>query len=115
MTYTQLDPDTIAILTGRATELGSRAAVARELGVSRSAISQAIDGRYPGDTGRIKAKIIERYAEAVACPHLGRDIPPTECRRHRSRPTTSASPTAFAFARACRACVHNPDREARPC
>jgi len=90
----------------------SRAALARHLGVSRSAISQALDGRYPGDTRKLRAKLVERLAELVRCPHLAADLTPAECRAYRERPLSSASASRSDVKhwQACQGCPLNPDR-----
>lgn len=110
MKYPQLDSAALALLTRRVSELGgSRAAVAAELGVGRTSVSQAIDGKYPGDTCHLRAKIMARYADLIACPVLG-PIPPRDCATYRERPLAacSANPASVSHWRACRVCINNP-------
>lgn len=113
VTYPQLDDFAHALLAARLTEIGgNKAALARELEMSRSAVSQALSRSYPGDVRRIRARIVERYAEGVSCPHLACAIPPSECRAHRERPlsASSGSREAVKHWQACQACPQNPGR-----
>ena len=113
VTYPQLDAEAMALLAERLDHhRGSRAALARELGVSRSGISQAIDGKYPGDTRRLRARIIEILANQITCPHLGIEMPPQTCRSWRERPITAATGSRddVKHWQACQHCHHNPIR-----
>ncbi len=115
VTYHQLDDEALHLLRTRLEyHAGSRAALARELGVSRSAISQALDLKYPGDTKKLRAKIVERLAAQLACPHLGVDLAPSECKAVRERPLSaaSASPADVKHWQACQLCMNNPARRA---
>jgi DNA-binding transcriptional regulator YdaS (Cro superfamily) len=113
--FTQLDEVALALVNRRVGELGTRAAVAAELEISRSGLSQALDGKYPADTRRLRARIVERYAGGVSCPHLGREITPTLCRTWRERPLQSclASRETVKHWQACQACAENPDRNSK--
>jgi|GEM_PF-805498 len=110
--FKQLDDDTLALLKERVSVVGSRAAVARELGYSRASISMLLDRKYPHHTHHLRAKIIELYASRIACPHQRIDIPPRECRalREMTMAQASASPSDVAQWRACQACPNNPAR-----
>lgn len=115
VTYPQLDNEALEMLRARLGSNGnSRAALARELGVSRSGISQALDRKYPGDTRKLRARIVERLAAQLACPHLGIDLAPAECRTVRERPLSaaSASPADVKHWQACQLCMNNPARRA---
>lgn len=113
VTYPQLDDEAMALLTARLDHHGgNRAALARELGVARTSVSQALDGRYPGDTRKLRARIMELLADQQACPHLGRPIPPGLCRSYRER-TMAQAATSRADVKhwqACRSCQSNPAR-----
>ena len=111
--YPQLDAEALTLLRQRlAHHGGSRSALARELGFSRSGISQALDERYPANTAQLRARIIEQLADRVVCPHLSREIAPSECREARSRPLTAcmASPDDVKHWQACQSCPQNPKR-----
>jgi Bacterial regulatory protein, Fis family len=112
--YTQLDDEAMAVMTARlAHHKGSRSALARELDMSRSAISQALDLKYPGDTKKLRARIFERLAAMINCPHLGVELAPALCASHRSRPLSAASYSRQAVQhwQACQSCLFNPDRK----
>lgn len=107
----QLDDETLSLLRDRlARHGGNRTALARELDYSRAAVSQALDGRYPGSTDRLRARIIERLAVRVKCPHLKRDLATDECRAYRERPLSAASAGRedVRHWNSCQACRFNP-------
>ncbi len=62
------------------TEARGNATVARELGLSDSTISLALNNKYPAGTGRIEKKVISIYGSktGVDCPALGK-ITPARC------------------------------------
>lgn len=106
VTYRQLEGEPLALLQAACVRLGSIAAVARELGYGRPSISMALAGRYPADTDRLAAEIVERFASSVACPHLRRDITPAECRAYREAPLSAANRDSVLHWQACRTCSH---------
>lgn len=83
----------------------SIAATARRLGYSRTAVSLALAGKYPGTTDRLAATVLDVLGR-VACPHLGREVTPGECAIHGGQIPTS-SPAALRLWRACQTCPHN--------
>ena len=112
--YTQLDDEAMALMNARlAHHKGSRAALARELDMGRSSISQALDLKYPGDTKKLRARIFERLAGMINCPHLGQELSPAQCKQYRSRPLSAASysPQSAKHWTACQGCIFNPDRK----
>lgn len=94
-------------LLTEAVDASNRAEVAKELGVSRTAVSLLLLGRYPGNTNRMAARILERYAR-VDCPHTGKNVTPDHCRKFTGQ-VPSSSPAALRQWRACRACPHTPE------
>ncbi|SNR95766.1 hypothetical protein SAMN04488503_2029 [Humidesulfovibrio mexicanus] len=103
-------------LLSQAVSASSRTKVAKELGVSRPSISLLLAGKYPGNTGRMAARIVERYARVV-CPHTGKSVAPEHCRRL-CGPVPTSSPAALRQWRACQACPNNPNangKENAPC
>jgi len=97
-------PEWMALLAHRVVQLdGIKARVADELGVSRTAISLALAGRYPGGTGRIAAKVLARY-RICDCPWLKTDIVADECRQYRTRPMPQSNPGELRFWSACQDC-----------
>lgn len=111
--YPQLDADTLALLRDRLDHhVGSRSALAREIGVSRSAISQALDGRYPAATDQLAAKIRDVLVDRLICPHSGDEIAPGLCKELRERPISAAcgSREDVKHWQACQLCQFNPHR-----
>lgn len=109
--YTQLDAEALTLLNARLDHhKGSRAALARELGLSRSGISQALDGKYPGSTANLRARIFDMLAGQVTCPHTGNDIAPSACKATRERPLSAASASRDDAKQwqACQRCRFNP-------
>lgn len=112
--YTQLDDEALALMHARlAHHKGSRAALARDLDMGRSSISQALDLKYPGDTKKLRARIFERLAGMINCPHLGEDLAPAICKQYRDKPLSAASysPQSVKHWTACQNCIFNPDRK----
>lgn len=113
--YTQLDAEALTLLHSRLEfHKGSRTALARELSMSRSAISQALDGKYPGSTAKLRARIFDLLAGQVTCPHLGADISPARCKETRERPLSAASASRDDAKQwqACQSCRFNPAAKA---
>ncbi|QCI65660.1 LysR family transcriptional regulator [Phreatobacter stygius] len=109
-TYPQLDGEALALLQARVATLGSKAAAARELGVSRTAVSSALSGSYVGDTKHLRAKIVEAFADQVFCPHLDRALAPTTCKTFRERDigACTGSRDDVKHWQACQGCPQNP-------
>lgn len=109
-----MDKDWLELLAG-AVEASSKADVARELGVSRSAVSLLLAGKYPGGTERMAVRVLNRYAR-LDCPHTGHPVTPERCRRL-AGPVPTSSPAALRQWRACQACPNKPNqnKEDAPC
>lgn len=114
--YPQLDDAALSLLR-RHLEIagGNKAELARTLGVARSSLSQALDRKYPGDTRKLRALIMETLADQVMCPHLRVEIAPAACKALRERPlaAASASRADVKHWQACQGCVQNPARRAK--
>lgn len=79
-------------------------AIARQLGVSPSMISQAAKGTYKGNIARLQTLVEgSLLTETVSCPVLG-DLPKHKCQQHqdRPRPFATANPLKAQLYRACR-------------
>lgn len=82
------------------------AGAAAQLGVSRTAISLVLAGKYPARTDKIAAKVLDTFA-CVDCPHLGRAITQAECLAYARRPAPTNSPREMRHWRTCRGgCPH---------
>lgn len=107
--FRQLDDAAMLLLQTRVHfHSGSKAAVSRELGVSRAAISQALSRTYPASTAKLRAKIMATFAERISCPHLQRDIAPGECVSFRERKLVASDRDRVKHWQACQACSENP-------
>lgn len=113
-TYQQLDAATLDLLRSRLEHhSGSRAALAREIGISRTAVSQALDARYPAGTDLLRAKILDVLADRLVCPHRGEEIAPSACKEQRELPLSAAcgSREDVKHWQACQCCQFNPHRQ----
>lgn len=102
-------PDWIAALA-KAVDLSSQNQVARRLGISAAAISQALRKSYPSPLDNIEALVRDALMQdGVACPELGR-ISDADCARWVAKSETylGTSRLGALMARACRACPLNP-------
>lgn len=94
------------ILAEQANEHGQEA-VAKNLGVSKTVISQLINSKYPGDLQRMKKLVEGAYMHrTVICPIMG-EIPLHQCDKHQNNTVTS-NPIKLRLYRACRSgCPHS--------
>lgn len=83
--------------------------VARRLGYARPSISLVYHGRYPGSTDRIRARVIEVFADEIVCPHSGASMRPLDCRELRSGPMPTSNAKRLRHWTACRTCPLNPE------
>lgn len=108
------DPDWLTALRD-ACAARSQAAVAREVGVSRTTVSLVLSGRYPADHAAVAQRVRDTLMgdAPVACPGLGETITAAACAdwRAKARALVATSSQRVAMYRACRACPHNPERE----
>lgn len=107
-----------ALLDERARQPGAvRAHIAQRLGISRSALSQVLNGSGAYGSGAAStARIADRVQHTFgcyACPHLtaesGGDahvITAEQCRAFAHRPAPTASPRDMQHWQACRQCPH---------
>ncbi|WP_322521186.1 XRE family transcriptional regulator [Guyparkeria halophila] len=99
-------PDWIRILAAEV-DVRSQRAVADAIGYSPAVISQALKGRYQGNTDRVRSAVMGAFAGAtVACPVLG-DLPQQDCLRHQRAPFSPTNPMRVRLYRACHSyCPH---------
>lgn len=81
--------------------------VGKLLGISKTVISQLINGKYPGDMQRMQKLVEGAYMNRlVDCPVLGQ-VPLHECDKHQGNKSTS-NPIRLRLYRACRSgCEHS--------
>ncbi len=109
----EIDDATAAMTLLRAeVERTDTVRTAERLGVSRTAISLLINGKYTADPSRMHALILSVLG-GVRCPHLDADLSHDACRTWRERDTPAQSAAAVAHWRACQTCARNPRAEVR--
>ena len=86
----------------------SQSRVAAELSVSKTMISQVLNGKYPADPADLRRKVEGHYLHrTVTCPVLG-VIPVHECEAHQQREFSATNPQRVRLYRACRSgCPHS--------
>lgn len=82
-------------------------AVAADLGVSRTAVSLVLSGKYRGKTDRMAARVLDVFSR-VPCPCSGDLVDSAECAR-RSGAMPTSSPGALRWWRMCQECEHKPN------
>jgi len=90
----------------QAVERSSKAAVAMELGVSRTTISLVVDGKYPAKTDKIEVLVLNTYGRVI-CPFSGDEITLAVCKKHHTSAVPTSSPRAMKHWRTCQGCEHN--------
>lgn len=94
------------VILAQSCDRASLAEIGRKVGYSGSAISQAINAKYPGDMGALeKAVRGSLLAQTIACEILGL-IPANLCLSTQRQPFSTASPQAVKLSRACPNCPH---------
>lgn len=89
----------------------NNAAAAKRIGYSRSSVSLALAGKYPGGVGKLRDAILA-CLQTVECPHLGDQLSGDDCRAFQARDMPTANPQALAHWRACQICPHAQKKEA---
>lgn len=92
----------IELLRGEVARTSKTHAAAR-IGVSRTAVSLALSGKYPAATDRLEAKVMAVLGR-VACPFLETEIESQACRHYRERPVPTSNPLALRHWRVCQQC-----------
>ncbi|WP_207903902.1 helix-turn-helix domain-containing protein [Martelella mediterranea] len=110
------DPEWIETLRAEADKPGrTKSAIARELGISRPAVSLIIAGKYTARLEKVAVKIAARvmalYGSRVWCAHLHTSISNEQCQDNRDAPMTMSDPVRLKQWAACRACPLNPGRQ----
>jgi len=84
--------------------------VAQQIGMSRTAISLVMSGKYTASTKRVAIKVLAAL-DRWACPYLGADITSDACNAVHAGATPSHDPAQLAHRRMCRSCQHNTSRK----
>lgn len=86
--------------------------VARRCGYKNHTIVSLISsGKYQASTDRFGEKVLTAFG-VIRCPHLGVDIPRTDCAGHALRSVPTSSPEKLRLWVACQACPHKPKEAA---
>jgi hypothetical protein len=100
-----LPPDVLSLLREQAKRTKG-AELALQLGVSSSAVSQAMHDKYRGNVERFSTRVRGLWGgDTVTCPVLG-VINTKVCADQQGRPMVFTNPMRVALARACKVCPH---------
>jgi len=109
-----LPADELDALRAAVVRLGTQTAVAKELGVSPSAVSNALKGYYVGDVGALAKRIRGALMnELVTCPVMG-ELSTKHCLDYQARPLVFTNPTRVRLHRACKTCPHRKAAKGAP-
>lgn len=101
--------DRLTLLREAVEREGSQAKVAKRLGYSATAISQALSGTYGGSLDILLNMVEEVYGtRIVPCPVLG-EIQFPRCVQERRRGFSTSNPHRVRMYRACKECGFNTD------
>lgn len=89
-------------LLDRAVATTSVTDVARRLGVARSSLSLLVNGKYPGGTDNMAARVMDLLAEP--CPVYGGPRTSEACASRRAEPMPTSNPFALRQWRVCQLC-----------
>lgn len=93
----------LTLLNEKANTSGRRQ-VEKDLGVSRTTLSQVLNHKYLGNMDNIKEKVLAAYTNAeVFCPVLG-DIPVKRCLTEQIKPFSPANPQRIQLYKTCMSC-----------
>ena len=111
-----VDPAWIDVLRKEAGKPArSKQAIAKELGVSRTAISLICAGKYSAGMNKVQAKLAPKvmalYGQQVWCPHLRNAIAPGDCETHHTAPMAKSDPGKLKHWLACQQCPQNPKNQ----
>ncbi|MBI3445599.1 MAG: LacI family transcriptional regulator [Magnetospirillum sp.] len=99
----------LTLLQAEVDRLGSKAAAARQVGISRTAVSLALAGKYPAnDTAPLEAKVLAKLAHRIPCPHDRAEIARGDCAGRANAPMPMAGASALRAWTACQSCPHRP-------
>lgn len=110
------DPEWLEVLRSQALKPEvTKKGIADQLGISRTAVSLLIDGKYTARTDRVARKIANKvmglYAHRAWCPHIHQSITSAVCAEHHSAPMPMSDPAALRHWVACKNCPQNPNRK----
>ncbi|WP_321392759.1 hypothetical protein [Emcibacter sp.] len=96
------------IVMAQACDKISQAGVARDVGISTTAVNLLLNNRYKAKLDRVERKVRSALMhETVHCPYLDIEITQRDCDTHSQAKITMASPQLFKHRRACLDCANN--------
>lgn len=101
------ESDWLALLRAHAAATNITQA-AKAIGMSRTAVSLALAGKYPGGTQDIAARVMAILAPRPRCPGLEREITAAECRDWAAKPFAATNTLRVRMHAACRRCPNRP-------
>ncbi len=105
----KIPPDWIVVLASEC-DASTQEKVGKRLGISGSAVNQALGNVYKGRMDRVEACVRGEYMKAVVgCPVLG-EISTRDCIANQTRKFRPTNPLTVALRRACPACPNREDR-----
>ena len=84
----------------------SKTAVADRMGISRTAVSLVLGGKYPAKNDKVFAAALA-VLDQHNCPYMGIEVAADYCRDMSTGPTPTWDPSALAQRRVCQSCQHN--------
>lgn len=87
---------------------GGISRVAARLGVTRSYVSQVLNGLRANVPDAFVARVIDRLHVVAECPATGLPQPRSECRRLGLGAAPTHNPLAMRIWKACQQCPHKP-------
>lgn len=87
----------------QATSIGK---AAEKVGRSRTAVSQALAGKYPGDLVHFEKTVLAalELPMAIACPYFKVNLPTKMCHDFSSKAAPTHNPVSMQHWRACQQC-----------
>ncbi|MCY1540158.1 hypothetical protein D9M68_757790 [compost metagenome] len=95
-------------LLANAVEQSNRTQAAERIGMSRTAVTLALQNRYPSPkTDRVERRVLDALGR-IECVAVGEVITAEQCQTYRERPAPTHNPHAMQHWRACQHCPSNP-------
>ncbi|GAB5379000.1 MAG: hypothetical protein Alis3KO_00650 [Aliiglaciecola sp.] len=93
----------LEILESQVQVLGRRQ-VEIDIAISKTTLSQVLNGKYPGNMENVEKKVLNAYTDIrVICPVLG-EINSKRCQVEQIKPFNPSNPQRVQLYKACRNC-----------
>jgi hypothetical protein len=103
---TPVKPDWMQLLR-EAVNASTQTSVAQRIGMSRTAVSLVLAGKYAGKTDRVADRVLRAFGQ-VQCTHTGQPIELTVCVSYANRRAPLNNPLELSHWRTCRTCPLRP-------